>query len=318
MSVISPHRRSDRVLERCLVAALLLFAGACGDAEYTGPSAGPAARSPAPAVAAPPGIVFASFALSPSQLNTVHTGIVGPTSPSAVLGYLSQVKSKGGRVILKLSGGDANMKNADNTFNLTKWKQSIDRYRTINLDPYINDGTIVAHFLVDEPHFPSRWGGQVIPQATVEQIAAYSKARWPTLPTVVNAPAHWLAGVSVTYVHLDAAWSIYRASASSNPTQWARNQVDKAKLKGLGLVGGLNVLDGGDGSSGFHGNYPSTWAMSASELRTYGTALLSQAHVCAFGIWRYQSAYYGRPDVKAALADLAASARSHAKTSCRQ
>ena len=296
----------------------MLLAGACSEDERTGPSVEPVAESPAMAVAAPPGIVFASFALAPTQLNTVHTGIVGPTSPSAVLSYLSQVKAKGGRVILKLAGGDANMKNADHTFNFTKWKQSIDRYKSVNLDPYINDGTIVANFLLDEPHFPSRWGGKAIPQATVEQVAAYSKARWPKLPTLVNAPANWLAGTTVTYVHLDAAWAMYRASASSNPSQWAQAQVNKAKSKGLGLIAGLNVLDGGDGSSGFHGNYPSKWAMSAAELRTYGSALLAQSHVCGFGMWEYRSSYYDRADIKSALADIAAKARRHTMTSCRQ
>lgn len=94
--------------------------------------------------------------------------------------------------------------------------------------------------------------------------------------------------------------------------------MNKAKSKGLGLFAGLNVLDGGDGSSGFHGNYPGKWAMSAAELRTYGTALLSQSYVCGFGMWEYRSAYYDRADVKSAMADLSAKARSHVKTSCRQ
>src|SRR5512134_3050219 len=111
----------------------------------------------------------------------------------------------------------------------------------------------------------SRWGGKVIPQATVEAAAAYSKQIWPTLPTIVNAP--------------------------------------------LGLFAGLNVLDGGDGSSGFHGNYPGKWAMSAAELRTYGTALLSQSYVCGFGMWECRSAYYDRADVKSAMADLSAKAQ---------
>jgi len=142
----------------------------------------------------------------------------------------------------------------------------VDRYRNVDFSAYIDDGTIVGHFVIDEPQFASRWGGKVIPQATVEAAAAYSKQIWPTLPTIVNAPAHWLAA----------------------------------------------------STSGFHGNYPGKWAMSAAELRTYGAALLSQSHVCGFGMWEYRSAYYDRADVKSAMADLSARARSHAKTSCRQ
>ena len=58
--------------------------------------------------------------------------------------------------------------------------------------------------------------------------------------------------------------------------------------------------------------------MSAAELRKYGSALLSQSYMCAFSMWRYSSTYYNRADVKSAMADLSATAKSHAKTSCRQ
>lgn len=130
----------------------------------------------------------------------------------------------------------------------------------------------------------------MIPQSTVEAAAKYSKQLWPTLPTIVNAPAHWLAASTITYTSLDAGW----------------------------VFAGLNVLDGGDGSSGFHGNYPKKWAMSANELRTYGSALLSQSYVCGFAMWKYSATYYDRADVKSAMTDLSAQARTHARTSCRQ
>ena len=194
----------------------------------------------------------------------------------------------------------------------------MDRFRNINFDSYIADGTIVAHFLVDEPHFDGRWGGQVIPQATLEEAAKHSKLRWPNLLTVVNAPANWLASAPVTYVHLDAGWAMFRSKTSSSPGGYAAQQVKRAKSKGLGLVAGLNVLDGGDGSSGIRGTQPRTWAMSAAELREYGSALLAQSYVCAFSMWRFSDSYYNRADVKSAMAELSAKARSHASTSCRQ
>ena len=311
--------RMRRSLRAGVLGLSLVLAGACGETDGTGPSGNePLAEPPALAVTSPAGIVFASFGLSPSQLGTVHTGIVGPSTPSALRDYLSQVRSRGGRVLIKLSGGDKAVKNDDGTFNLTKWKAAVDRFRKVDFATYVNDGTIVGHFLIDEPHFPSRWGGKTIPHATLEEAAKYSRSIWPGMPTIVSAPANWLANTTVTYTHLDAAWANYRATASASPATWISNQVKKAKSKGLGLVAGLNVLDGGDGSSGFSGNYPKKWAMSASELRTYGSALLAQSHVCAFAMWEYRSAYYDRPDIKSAMGELAAKARSHAKTSCRQ
>jgi hypothetical protein len=275
----------------------------------------PAAVTPA---ATPPGIVFSSSQLPLTQLNSVNTGLVYTPTPSNLLSFLSQVKSKNGRVLIKLAGGENTYKNSDGSFNLDKWKAGVARYKSVAFGSYVSDGTIVGHFLVDEPHFDGRWGGKVIPQATLEEMAKYSKSLYPTLITLVNAPANYLTQATVSYVYLDAAWAMYRSKTSSSPGTWVANQASKARSKGLGLVAGMNVLDGGNGSSGLRGTQPRTWMMSAAELRSYGTALLSQSYVCAFSMWQYNSTYYGRADVKSAMADLSALARSHAKTSCKQ
>jgi hypothetical protein len=297
-------------------ALLLTGLLGCHSSDRLGPTDQvPLTEGPEFVLAPPPGIVFASFALTPAQMNTVHTGAVRGMSPSALLSYLSSVRSKKGRVLLNFAG---EARNTDGTFSLTKWKSLIDRYKTVNFSSYVTDGTLIGHFLVDEPHFRSRWGGQIIPQATVEAMAKYSKQIWPSMHTIVNAPLSWLAGSTTTYTYLDAGWALYRASTSSNPTLWAANQVALAKKKGLGVFSGLNVLDGGNGSSGFHGNYANSWAMSASELRTYGSALLAQSYVCGFAMWKYTSAYYDRADIKSAMAELSTKARNHVKTSCRQ
>jgi hypothetical protein len=316
-------KNSARRPGRSRAVALGLFAvlaAACADSDRVGPSSeielGTAPDVAAAATAS--GIVFASTKLTVSQLNTVHTGIVYTATPSGLLTTLSQVKAKGGRVLIRLAGGENDYKNADGTFNLAKWKSGADKFRNINFNSYITDGTIVGHFILDEPHFPSRWGNKAIPQATVEEVAKYSKQLWPNLPTLVAAPANWLAQAPVTYVNLDAAWATWRAKTASSPTTWIANQVSRAKSKGLGLVVGLNVLDGGDGSSGIRGTLAKTWAMSATELKNYGTALLNQSYACAFVNWRYDAGYYGRTDIKTAMADLGAKARSHAKTSCKQ
>jgi hypothetical protein len=298
---------------------LAVVATACaGDGDHVGPSTGtelvPVAQLGS--AGTQPGIVFASSRLTVSQINSVHTGMVYTVTPSNVRTFLSSMRAKGGRVLIRFSG-ENDYKNTDGTFNFTKWKSQVDRYRTIDIKSYIDDGTIVGHFILDEPHFSSRWGGQIIPQATVEQVAQYSKQRWPTLPTLVSAPPTWLAAAAVTYTYLDAGWATFRAQ-NGDPSTWGASQVRKAKSKGLGLVAGLNILDGGDGSSGIRGTQPRTWAMSAAELKSYGTALLSQSYMCAFAMWRYSDTYYSRTDVKSAMANLSQQARNHARTSCRQ
>jgi hypothetical protein len=84
------------------------------------------------------------------------------------------------------------------------------------------------------------------------------------------------------------------------------------------VVVGMNVLAGGNGSSGIPGWAKGTYAMSASEIRSYGTTLLNQSYACGFFMWMHDTDYYGRSDIKAAMTDLSAKAKSHAKTSCKQ
>jgi hypothetical protein len=58
--------------------------------------------------------------------------------------------------------------------------------------------------------------------------------------------------------------------------------------------------------------------MSATEVRSYGAAMLAQSYACAFYNYHYDQAYYGRSDIESAFADLSSKARTHARTSCRQ
>jgi hypothetical protein len=314
----SDHRRGWSRMVSLGVALVATLA--CAEDERLGPTveAEAVGEPDNTAAATLSGIVFSSAALTVSQVNSVHTGLIEAATPSNILSLLSQLRAKKGRVLIKLAGGDKAYRNSDGTFNLAKWKSGVDRFKNINFSSYITDGTIVGHFLVDEPHFAGRWGGKGISQATVEEAAKYSKQLWPNLPTIVSAPANWLASATVTYVHLDAGWAMFRSKTSSSPADYISQQVKRAKSKNLGLVTGLNVLDGGNGSSGIRGTQPNTWAMSAAELRKYGSALLGQSYVCAFSMWRYSSSYYSRADIKSAMADLSAQARNHAKTSCRQ
>jgi hypothetical protein len=268
-----------------------------------------------------PGIVFGSFDLETSDLDRVHTGWMqgGALDPSTILSKLSATRSKGGRAVIKLSKGkDSYVKNADGTFSLSKWKSLVSRYRNVNLDPYISDGTILGHYLIDEPHRASRWGGKAISPSTLEEMARYSKQLWPNMTTMVRVSPGYLAGASTTYRYLDAAWSQYAYVKGATVGTWIGSEVATAKRAGLGLVVGLNVLNGGDGSSRIAGTTSGKYAMSASEVRSYGTTLLNQSYACGFFNWMFDSRYYGRTDIRNAMADVSALARSHAKTSCRQ
>ncbi len=267
-----------------------------------------------------PGIVFGSFLLLPSALNAVHTGTLmgGQIDTTNAVTLLKATQAKGGRMVIKMcKGRDDFVKNADGTFSFTKWKALVDRFRKVNLAPFISDGTILGHYLIDEPHRTAKWGGKIIPQATLEAMAKYSKSIWPEMTTFVRVVPSWLETAPVTYVHLDAAW-LQHEHWRGDVTKVLTAEVAAAKRKGLGLAVGLNLLDGGNGTSRIAGWTRGKYAMSATEIRNYGTVLLNNTYSCGFYNWSWDSAYYGRTDIKAALAELATKARNHTKTSCRQ
>ena len=266
------------------------------------------------------GIVFGTNSIDASLLGSVHTGTMrgGGVTENNVGSLLADVRAKGGRIVLKLCmGSDSYVKNSDGTFSLTKWKSLVARFKSANLGPYISDGTIVGHYLIDEPQRAVRWGGKAISPATLEAMAQYSKSIWPTMTTFVRALPSELAKSSTTYRYLDAGWAQY-VSGKGNVNTYISTEVAAAKNKGLGLMVGLNVLDGGDGSSRIAGYTRGKYAMSATEIRTYGTALLNQSYVCGFFNWMYDAQYYGRSDVKSAFSDMSTKARGHVKTSCKQ
>ena len=336
-----------RVRLRLGALALVGLAVACGGSEQLSPStdgvvatgdslAAPVASTAVPtdsavvtidstsastlALAGGSGIVFGTFDLDLALLGSLHTGSLRLPTPYTLPLNLATARSKGARLVLRLSGSESNIKNSDGTFSFTKWKGMVDRFKTVNFSAYITDGTVLGHYLIDEPYSTARWGGKTISQATVEQMAKYSKQLWPGMTTFARAAPSWLAGSTTVYTYLDAGWAQY-ASYQGNVTTWITAEAAKAKLKGLGLIVGANVLNGGNGSSGIRGTQSGKWSMSATELRNYGTALLSQTLACGWFNWSYLytgSTYFGRADIKSAMTDLSNKAKAHVRTSCRQ
>ncbi len=267
------------------------------------------------------GIVFGVFNMQGKYLTSVLNGSMQGLEPSWLMAELVLARAKGGRVILKMVGGsDERVKNSDGTFSLAKWKALVDRFKSVNFTSYINDGTLMGVFLIDEPHNTSKWGGKTISHATVEAMAKHTKQAWPNMTTFVRARPTWLVQTPITYVYLDAGWFQYESYMGSVSTAITK-EVTAAKAKRLGLAVGLNVLSGGNGSSGLRGTGPRWWKMSATEIRNNGTALLNQSLACGFFSWTHiegGAEYFARSDIKSAMSFLSTKAKAHIKTSCRQ
>jgi hypothetical protein len=254
------------------------------------------------------GIPFGAFALPLTLYGSTFTGgHVNPSPPESLLARLATVRSAGARVDLTFVGSPVYYTNDDGTFNFSKWKARVDRYRDIDFSSYISDGTVIGHYLIDEPQCTSCWGGQAIPQDTVEGMAQYSKQYWPTMTTIARAAPTWLAGYPGQYVYLDAGWAQYTVRQGDINTYLADN-VAAAQSEGLGLIVGLNLLKGGADLS----------SLTASQVKTFGSVLLSSSYPCALISWQYDASYFSRTDIKSALDFLSKKAKRHAPTSCRQ
>ena len=314
---------------RAVVAAALAFGlAACGESNpittdtSTVPPAGPEVtvveegatldEAATPAIAAPAaasfagGIPFGTFAQPTNAFGDVFSGAHRIIYPQFLVKELAAIKSRGGKVIIRLSYGDRYIKDGDGSFNLNKWKSMVDRYKNVNFNSYISDGTIVGHYLIDEPQDVRNWDGRAIPPATIEEMARYSKERWPNMPTIVRTWPDYLDDYNGSYRHLDAAWAQFAANRWPDAKKFLAENVAKAKRKNLALVVGLNII---------HGS-PQKREMSASQVREYGSDLLSDSYPCAFISWQYRSSYMSS-SIKEAMKDLRRQAQNRSSKSCK-
>jgi hypothetical protein len=143
------------------------------------------------------GMPIGLFAQPLSEYGARYDGGHRNTPPSSLLADLEAIRSRGGKVVLMFAGSQVYYRDADGHFSLSMWESRVDRYRAVDFSPYVEDGTIIGHYLLDEPNDPTNWNGQIVSGATVDTMAQYSKQIWPNLPTVVRAEPGYLAQAKV-------------------------------------------------------------------------------------------------------------------------
>lgn len=259
------------------------------------------------------GVPWGPNDIAPELYGQPYTGSKVYFAPARAVEKLEEVRVAEMHVIVKLAGKQEHYQNPDGTFNLELWKAQVDRYRDVPFDGFVADGTIVAHQIVSEAKAPDQFGGTVIPNDVLDEMAAYSLSIWPAMATLVREDAvdleeeaagpdePWPGGW--TWKHLDAASSRYSAR-KGQPARYARTEQASADRQELALAMGLNVLSGGDGSSGIRSpEKDDAWAMSPRELRTYTKELLEHSEACAFEMWKYfpRAAYFEKRRIVRAM-----------------
>jgi hypothetical protein len=251
------------------------------------------------------GIPIGTTSQPNTAFGTVFDGAYRIIWPEYLLSNLAEIKARGGRVILDLAGGQSKWKDANGHFSMSMWKARIDRYKGVNFSSYIDDGTIAGHFLIDEPNDPTNWNGVIVPGSTVEAMAQYSKQLWPNMPTMVRAEAAYMNQWNVTYRYLDAAWAQY-VSWKGTPESYLSKNVYEAQKAGLALVVGLNISKGGANES----------KMTASQIQSWGSAMLNSSYPCAFISWHYSSDLLSGA-MKDAMTSLRSLAENRSSKTCR-
>ena len=232
-----------------------------------------------------------------SQWLTEYPNWLGGTQVAAppTIARLNDLRSAGHSVIQNMSGFH-NQLLTNGQFDKAKWKALVDTSYRLGLEPYIEDGTIMAHYVIDEPIWPSSWGATV-PSDVLDELCAYSKNYWPTLPCTIRATPSDLikhaAGFKTTWPGgydwqaLDSGWLQYSVSKGSIPSYRAA-EAAAADTLGVSVVAGINWRDGGDGSSGLSSpNNPGKWVCSPTEVTTYSQGLMSDELENAHGFFMW-------------------------------
>ena len=298
-----------RIPKRASLLALFLLTGlGCESSDRLSSPTTDNGLAAARAPTSSQGIPFGMFAQPISWYGPTYTGgHLNPVRPESLLTRLAAIKAAKGRVVLALAGGPAGYTKSDGTFDLALWKSRVSRYNytVVDFSSYVRDSTILGNYLIDEPNCVSCWGGQPIPQGTVEAMAEYSKSLWPNMTTIARADPTWLAAFSGQYVHLDAGWAQYVMRKGDVNTYLSQN-VAAAQSKGLGLVIGLNLLGGGLNKE----------RLTATQLKDFGSVLLGSSKACAFISWQYNADYLALSDIQSAMALLSKKAARHVQTPC--
>jgi hypothetical protein len=255
---------------------------------------------------------FGAYHIPPSSYGPEFSGTLLASHPWYVLADLESARRAGARVMLGMVGSERRLRGPDGHFSLAKWKRRLDRFRGIDISSYIEDGTVIGHYIMDEPHDRGNWSGETVSLSDIDEMAKYSKQIWPSVPTIIRGWPDYLKGYQ--YKYLDAAWAQY-SNRFGDIDAFIRSNVRDARAAGLGLVVGLNLLAGGD-NTGLGGYYSGRYAMSPSQVRRWGGALVAEPYICAFLSWKYNATYFSRSDIKSALEELSQKARSRPLKSC--
>jgi hypothetical protein len=230
------------------------------------------------------------------------------------------------RLLMNMTGGRHSNYMTNGVFDMAKWEAKMNTYNTAAIKAAVAgavaDGTIVGNSVMDEPANVSAtnsWGPEgTMTKARVDGMCRYVKNMFPTLPVGV-VHDHRLLEPEKGYQNCDFIVSQYRLS-KGNVKTFRDDGLAFARRAGISIAFSLNILHGGTPGTDCEkwGDDPRgrLCPMSPEQLREFGLTLGTAG--CALNMWRYEKAYIDKPEIRAALREIAQSLARLPARPCRR
>src|SRR5262245_1449025 len=319
-----------------LLLALALPVASCDD---TDSPVSPRADTPADVPAPDPAVASNGIPYGPYNLWSSTTEVEWGPSPftssldaasfaNSIVKRITAARQMHLRIMLAMTDG-VDLNRSGSKFDLGKWKARMNTLNTAEIRKAVADGvadgTIVANKMLDEPESP-QWGG-VLTKAMLDQMAAYGKNIFPTLPMGVThgAPGFkWQSGSRykvVDWVGVQYVWNYNKGNIGG----WRDEVLNFAKANGVTPAFSLNILNGGVRdqtgawdcpNSGGKGTKSTYCRMTADQVATYGKT--AGPYGCVMLMWKYDDAFMSKSANVAAFKDVASLLNSKPRRSCRR
>jgi hypothetical protein len=230
------------------------------------------------------GIVIAPYDMAYADVangaSPHYNGVVRGYGPD-LIAALPGMQARGAQVIINVSR--SRIKDG-NGLSAAAGIAEINSYNWAALKPYL--GSVIAGVMTADDINAGEW----------KCALATCLARWDEINGAVEAhgavpvmrarPGE-LSGHSWQHYVLSIA---QYSKSKGEVNQYLSDNLANAQKLGIGVAFALNVIDGGDGSSGMLGTYATKdhWQMTGDEILKYGKVLLP--HSSIFTVWRWAAA----------------------------
>ena len=252
------------------------------------PTPSPTGTQTSTPVPAPQGLFALAFFGVPNPIDPICE-YAAISIPGRVIlsepNFLAVAHTCGTKVLVFLSSSTENVVGVSGGLDLGRYRAQLLRYVGV-IDFYVDNGTIVTHLTVDEPHDCVNDWKSVCPSAqTVDQAGAISREYWPTLPTAVNTLPNYLRRYSdYVWQYTDTLIAGYAYHKyDGDPYAFAADVTGEAwRFSSLmwsmnGTKGGCQIYD--------------TCAMTPDQVRDVATAQCSTRPGIVVGLNSYDPAF---------------------------